>query len=207
MTPPRIITDDPTMRKYGRRWWETYWRAVAKGEERAMVERHRAALAALDRHGADACSILDVGCGEAWFCRYLSNEAAYTGLDWSTAVLGRVRQRWPRARLIWADFMRWEPAVDDRWDWAVSFEMFEHMARPRTFVEKVLSVVRQGVVMSLPKGEIGVVPRREREILQRHGLTATEYHWATYERKDIAEIFPEAEIVELKSHIVFVLRV
>jgi 2-polyprenyl-3-methyl-5-hydroxy-6-metoxy-1,4-benzoquinol methylase len=200
----RVITDDPTMARYDVPWWDAYWRQFPKIEEPQMAARHRAALSVLRRHGDLKRSVLDVGCGEAWFCGRLVLPAQYTGLDWCAAPLERARRRWPRARFIHADFERWSPPGGETWQWVVAFEVFEHLARPLAFVERLLALARRGVIVSTPRGDHGATTVvRERKRLRQQRL-ATEYHYATYEEEDILAMFPRARFVRCDSwHLVF----
>jgi SAM-dependent methyltransferase len=46
-------------------------------------------------------SCLDVGCGEAWLCKHVSNQVSYYGLDGSRTALQKARSQFPTRTFIY----------------------------------------------------------------------------------------------------------
>lgn len=64
--------------------------------EKAMLKRYSDEIA--------GANLLDIGVGAGRTTPYLMEaSAAYTGIDYSEAMLGRCRAKWPQARLLWCD--------------------------------------------------------------------------------------------------------
>ncbi|MGH8521618.1 MAG: class I SAM-dependent methyltransferase, partial [Gammaproteobacteria bacterium] len=64
--------------------------------EKVILERYGDQIARAD--------LLDIGVGAGRTTPYLMEaSAAYTGIDYSEAMLERCRAKWPRARLLWCD--------------------------------------------------------------------------------------------------------
>lgn len=91
-------------------------------------------------------TVCEVGCGTAHFCPGVqARGAAYTGLDWSAALLEENRRRQPGA-----DFLPASTAPEGRFDFVVSLYTLEHVPNPVAYLERLWSLCRPG-------GRVGVI--------------------------------------------------
>jgi len=118
-----------------RQFWNR-WNSTYREREVSNVSLRQAEVVTgwLERLNRRDLTILEVGCGSAWFCPQLTRYGAVTGTDLSDEVLERARERVPAARFVSGDFM--ELAFEDgSYDVVVALEVLSHVADQRTFVQ------------------------------------------------------------------------
>jgi SAM-dependent methyltransferase len=202
-----IITDD--IAKYGPPWWDRQYGARIRMPGRDARLRYRTAATII---GSD--SVLDVGCGPGWFVEYISRPRGYIGIDWSAEAIATANRLYGPGSLRFSQRerpkFRTQRLVDcqTRRAWAVAFQVFEHDPEPERFVAAMSALATVGIIVSLPDGDFGrqIIEADSIQMRQIHG-DAFRYHFATYDREDIAEMFPSAEFVDIDDrHLMFVLR-
>jgi len=196
-----VITDDPTMRSYGPDWWDRLYRGTVHAPTPRDVACWHAAAAVV----GDG-SVVDLGCGEGWFAGYVRGD--YLGVDWSDVVIGRARRRFPNREFAVADALGFDPGEGRRWDWAVAFELFEHLPEPTRLLERMRRIATAGAIVTLPRGEQGRrVVEADRRMTRALCGGRTEYHYAIYSEDYMKAIVPDAEFIDAHPlRIMFVLR-
>jgi SAM-dependent methyltransferase len=96
--------------------------------------------------------VLDAGCGEGYGCAMLAERAAsVTGVDIEHSVIEHAAAAYPPVRFERADLLEL-PWPDASFDAVVSFQVIEHLQRPREFVSECARVLRPGgsLILSTP---------------------------------------------------------
>lgn len=118
---------------------EGYW------ESRKDLSYYRVAIEYAKILSPQAASVLDVGGGIQWGCRYLE---WLPGLDRTSVELPSDRSdELPGVRLIKADFLEWSPPRT--YDVVICLQCIEHVKNADAFAEKLLSVAKY-LVVSVP---------------------------------------------------------
>src|SRR5262249_49074402 len=103
-------------------------------------------------------SILDVGCGEGSFTRYLTGQAqTVVGIDASTTAVHRARQLVPRAAFHCSTLESFDSR--ERFDIVLAVEVLYYVPSVTTALEKLLSIGRTVIVC---------YTHRERARIERH---------------------------------------
>jgi len=85
-------------------------------------------------------SVLELGCGTAHLCQYIHQRGGtYTGIDYSTELLNKNRERFPTAR-----FFPIGSNVDEEFDMVVSFYTLEHVLHPISYLQRLWDFCRPG---------------------------------------------------------------
>jgi SAM-dependent methyltransferase len=128
--------------------------------------------------------LLEVGCGTAHLCSHVEkNGGAYTGLDYSEALLQDNRRRLPQAR-----FFPIGTALGEAFDIVASLYTLEHIADPPVYLESLWRYCRPGGLVAIicpefiecpsfpPSVFFGKTPRRFREKLSALDLADAAGH-------------------------------
>jgi 2-polyprenyl-3-methyl-5-hydroxy-6-metoxy-1,4-benzoquinol methylase len=126
-------------------YYEAYWRRdapppLADPLSLTRLSLLRAALSADDRR------ILDAGCGSGWLIAQLAHdEAEAMGIDISQHAVELAERHYPSGTFIRhsVEELPW-PIEPDSQDVVVSFEVVEHLLRPRALVEGAHQALRPG---------------------------------------------------------------
>ena len=123
-------------------------------------------------------SVLELGCGTAHLCPHVEQRGgAYTGVDYSEALLAENRRRFPRAR-----FLRVSDPLEERFDLVASLYAIEHVVDPPAYLEELWRRCRPGGLVAIicpeflkhaglpPSVYYGRTPRRLREKLKKFHL-------------------------------------
>ena len=108
-----------------RSFWNDRARSAATDAERVDSKRRaqRMRFEAFVRcHDLAGASVLDIGCGVGDFYGHLTDlrvSCDYTGVDLSTEMVARAREKYPGARFAAADVLGW--AEEERFDVTVAF--------------------------------------------------------------------------------------
>lgn len=193
-----VITDDPTMSAYGREWWNVLYGDREHARTKSDIIHYERAREIVGRG-----SVLDVGCGEAWFSQYV--DGLYVGVDWSQTVIDRARERYSDRVFVCCDYIDMVGKVEC--DWVCTFEVFEHVPDPKRFIDSLLLMSKHGVVFVLPCGPFGQrIVRNDKAYLSALGLRH-QYHYATYDAEDVLGMWPEAKRICVDcEHLMFVVN-
>lgn len=125
-----------------------------------------------------SASVLEVGCGTAHLCPHIeARGAAYTGVDYSEALVADNRRRFPRAR-----FFQLGELPPEQFDVVVSLYTIEHVADPPAYLDRLWSLCRPGGMLAIicpefvlcpglaPSLFFGRTPRRFRQKLKSFDL-------------------------------------
>lgn len=123
-----------------------------EGEVSVVFARHRAAYA-YARSFVEGKTVIDVGCGTGYGCALLAERAARVlGIDFNADAVAYSRTHYgaPNVQFEQADARTLARA--ERFDVAVSFQVIEHVADTRAFVERMKQVVKPGgrILISTP---------------------------------------------------------
>ena len=96
-------------------------------------------------------SVLEIGCGEGQILEYLNEcgVAAVSGVDISSSVISKAKQRCPWTQLTIADGSRL-PYADDSFDLVLACEALEHVMAPGEVLREAARVSKGHCVFSVP---------------------------------------------------------
>lgn len=119
-----------------------HWQGLASA---AQAARYRAIATIIDRFCPNG-SVLDVGCGEAVLCDYLSKGVAYFGIEPSAKAAESARAKSERDCIVHStgeDF----GIVEPRWDCIVFNEVLYYLANPLALLRRYSNLVRPGGIV------------------------------------------------------------
>lgn len=181
----KIITTD--FHKYDSNWWDKLYQAHTHQESDTERSNHLDAQAII----GDG-SVIDFGCGHGYFSKYVKGD--YLGLDWSPEGIKKAKEMNPGREFVVADVMTYE--APRQFDYAVGFEIFEHLENPKSFVENMLKAA-PAAIFCFPKGDFSeITAKNDQGLLTNVGIHDHDYHYANYYKEDILEMFPNAQIIE-----------
>ncbi len=98
----------------------------------------------------DGKTILDIGCGDGYFCAELAKHGAQvTGLDGSENMLSVARKRYPEIKFLHGDLMTQEIELGERADIATSKMMLMNVASVKKVAEKVKAVLKDNGIFAV----------------------------------------------------------
>lgn len=181
----KIITTD--FHKYDSSWWDKLYQAHTHQESDTERSNHLDAQAIIGNG-----SVIDFGCGHGYFSKYVKGD--YLGIDWSPEGIAKAKQMFPGREFQVADVRTF--STDKQFDYAVGFEIFEHMEDAKGLVENMLKHAPVAI-FAFPKNEYSeITAHNDHGLLDNVGIHDHDYHYANYYKEDILEMFPNAEIIE-----------
>lgn len=117
-----------------------------------LIGKYLQTIASLTRE-TPARTVLDVGCGEGFVIRNLSQQRpdlSLAGLDAEPEVLKIAVFQNPQARFFLADGRRL-PVRDARFDLVLCNEVLEHLPDPRRALQELARVSKEHVILSVPR--------------------------------------------------------
>ena len=181
----KIITTD--FHKYDSNWWDKLYQAHTHQESDTEKSNHLDAQAII----GDG-SVIDFGCGHGYFSKYVKGD--YLGLDWSPEGIKKAQEMNPDKQFVVADALTYD--ADRQFDYAVAFEIFEHLEEPKRLIDNMLKH-SQIAIFCFPKNEFSeMTAKNDHGLLNNVGIHDHDYHYANYYREDILAMFPNAEIIE-----------
>ena len=191
----KIITTD--FHKYDSNWWDKLYQAHTHQESDTERSNHLDAQAIIGTG-----SVIDFGCGHGYFSKYVKGD--YLGLDWSPEGIKKAQEMNPGREFIVADVMIYE--ATKQFDYAVGFEIFEHLENPKAFVENMLKAAPVAI-FCFPKNEFSeMTAKNDAGLLNNVGIHDHDYHYANYYKEDILAMFPNAEIIEKEIDFMVIVR-
>jgi len=101
----------------------------------------------------DNVSVLDIGCGDAYFGEYLIKDKKnikYLGCDVSEEAIKMVKQRGLDAVLLDATKGGLSVFGDDQFDFVVMSEFIEHIIHAEDILKEAARIAKKGVLVSTP---------------------------------------------------------
>lgn len=183
----KIITKD--FHKYDSNWWDKLYQAHTHQESDTERSNHLDAQAII----GDG-SVIDFGCGHGYFSKYVKGD--YLGIDWSPEGIKKAKEMNPGRQFYVADVLNLPVGINRQFDYAVAFEIFEHLEEPKKLVENMLKHAPTAI-FCFPKGDFSeITAKNDAGLLTNVGIHDHDYHYANYYKEDILEMFPNAEIIE-----------
>lgn len=201
----KIITTD--FHKYDSNWWDKLYQAHTHQESDTERSNHLDAQAII----GDG-SVIDFGCGHGYFSKYVKGD--YIGLDWSPEGLAKAKGMFPEQhpqrdgkyrKYFIFDVAKESNPIFEAWydeyykkdfDYAVAFEIFEHLENPKFLVDTMLQYAPTAI-FCFPKGDFSeITAKNDQGLLNNVGIHDHDYHYANYYKEDILEMFPNAQIIE-----------
>lgn len=185
----KIITTD--FHKYDSNWWDKLYQAHTHQESDTERSNHLDAQAII----GDG-SVIDFGCGHGYFSKYVKGD--YLGLDWSPEGIKKAKEMNPDKEFMVMDYKDSDKLVPPGkgYDYAVAFEIFEHLENPKELIEKMLYFAPVAI-FCFPKEENSeITAKNDAGLLTNVGIHDHDYHYANYYKEDILEMFPNAQIIE-----------
>lgn len=162
------------------------------------IQRCYAALSAFPK--GDVGDLLDVGCGDGFFCSWVTkkvNNIKSSGVDISIGRLKRARKRYGDITFIEGGFPVL-PIENDSYDLVSCIEVLEHMESPVECLRELSRVSRKYILVSVPDREI--VP----EILCPHCLNTfpASGHLHFFDKSIVEEMVKDAgmELISIHSY-------
>lgn len=160
------------------RWWYRLDRVLRRG----LYERVELTLREMRDLGN--FSVLDVGCGSGRNAVLFAGAGArrVVGIDFSTRMielakaLSRARGVDSRCEFIQADFL--EYPAPERFDVVVALGVFDYLAEPRGFLERMMQRASRKVIASFPRASLIRAPLRK----LRYGLRNCPVYFTTEEK-------------------------
>ena len=133
--------DLESQRRFWNQWDASHLRDSTLGSE--ALERGAIALAFLLKCRLDRPEIIEFGCGNGWLAEKLVGIGSVTGVDIADEAIAEARRRVPSGTFFAGDALSIElPA--ERFDVAISLEMFSHVSDQSAFVEGIARVLKKG---------------------------------------------------------------
>ena len=102
--------------------------------------------------GFSADSILDFGCGEAFFWKEMEIRDVrpnnLTGIDLRTDALATAQASFPQHRFIEQDILSW--TTSSKFDLVVASQVLEHLPKPEIFLRKLVNLSSSHLLLSVP---------------------------------------------------------
>ena len=97
-------------------------------------------------------SILDFGCGEAFFWKEMAQRGVsfggVSGIDLREDALEVARNNFPGFSFINQDILTWEPG--GKFDLLIASQVLEHLPNPGVFLEKLVSLTKGHLLLTVP---------------------------------------------------------
>lgn len=160
--------------------YDAYWKARIRSGKRANVlDRHRI----ISRLISDGASVLDIGCGDGAFLRYVRDvqpSCRLMGLDISATAVDTVRESGIAAQQI-DPAMPLADQVKEQWENIVLMEVIEHVVDAEGLMRQVLALQPRRIFVTIPN--VGFLTHRLRLMLAgRFPITTIIYHMREHVR-------------------------
>jgi SAM-dependent methyltransferase len=137
--------------------WKTYYQLEAAAHDFSAdtdaVEIHRCLAAwSVFPRGLRKASLLDAGCGNGFFCHWMSSRIPLdrvAGADISAPRIALARQRYPAFEFQVASLEQL-PWPDNTFDMVTCIEVLEHLPIPETALRELVRVSKRYVVITVP---------------------------------------------------------
>jgi SAM-dependent methyltransferase len=97
--------------------------------------------------------ILDVGCGTGWMSRKLAEYGEVTAVDFASAVIHNLQEKYPSVKWVDGDFLSVE-LPEDYYDIVCSMETIAHVSDQGSFAHRIARVLRvDGVLLLTTQNE------------------------------------------------------
>jgi cyclopropane fatty-acyl-phospholipid synthase-like methyltransferase len=173
---------------YDEKWWDTLYERHTHVSSASEIANHQE-VAKIIGNG----SVIDFGCGHGYFSEYVVGD--YIGVDWSVKGIEKAKEMFKDKIFFAMKFQDFKlPKNKKKFDYAVAFEIFEHLENPKELIEKMLEVATCAI-FALPRDHYSEsTANSDKPLLTQLGIEHQDYHYANYSQEDIKEMFPDAEI-------------
>lgn len=100
----------------------------------------------------DSRQLLDFGCGECFFWQEMQHRGVcvrnLTGIDMREDALVKAKTLFPECHFINQDILTWQ--TTERFDLVVASQVLEHLPFPEKFLEKLISLTKGHLLLSVP---------------------------------------------------------
>ena len=122
--------------------------------------------------------ILDLGCGNGWFCPALAEHGEVTGIDLSRTNMERAQQCFPHIRFIGANLFDY-PLPEKLFDVVVSQQVIAHVSDQSGYVERCAATLKDGGHLILSTNNKLVMDRLGDELVSEKALGHIE-NWLSF---------------------------
>jgi len=131
--------------------------------------------------------LLEIGCGEGRGVELLAPLAtSYTALDKNNPIIEELSKKFSNIKFIQAVVPPIKDVADNTYDIVVSFQVIEHIAKDRLFLEEIHRVLKPG-------GKVLITTPNKRKTLSRNPWHEREY--VNHELLALAKsVFPKVEL-------------
>jgi len=136
--------------------WEAYYQQEAAIFECSpcsdMFAIHRCLAAWLVLPHSEMESLIDVGCGDGYFCHWIAERvrvARIVGVDVSRPRIQRAMATYPEVEYAWGRLPKL-PFRADEFQVATCIEVLEHQEEPVAALREVARIVQRHVVITVP---------------------------------------------------------
>lgn len=102
--------------------------------------------------GLEYASILDFGCGEAFFWEEVKSRISITkdliGIDLRAEALAKARHSHPEFIFFQQDILSWE--AERKFDLVIASQVLEHLVEPDRFLHRLCEVSRRYLLLTVP---------------------------------------------------------
>ncbi|MFT6202503.1 MAG: SAM-dependent methyltransferase [Spirosomataceae bacterium] len=135
---------------------------------------------------SNSSSVLEVGCGEGHFKKYLDESVKYTGLDFNPTAIEKAQKK--GIRVIDESIEKHAESYQLEYDCVLFFQLLEHIDNPHSFLLSVLKCLKPGGIL------IFAVPNNESFLVNaiNHSLNLPPHHctkWNKVTFEKVAKIF------------------
>ncbi len=93
--------------------------------------------------------VIDIGCGRGEFVEYLSKKKTLCrilGIDFSKVVIENTKKRIPNSNFADIDVYKIGDYISmlEKFDYAVCFEVIEHLDKPNMLIDNILKILKPG---------------------------------------------------------------
>lgn len=160
--------------------YDAYWKSRAKDR---LVARELDRFKIISNLIEDGSSVLDIGCGDCSFQKYLSSVkpgCRLLGLDTSCEAVNLAQRKGFNAQLIDTKIpLRGQ--VDGKWDVVTMMEIIEHVPDAEDLVRQVLELKPKRIFITIPN--VGCLKHRIRLMFGgRFPITCVYYHMKEHVR-------------------------
>ena len=159
---------------------EEYWDKwqEERSENPWAQRRSRLILELLESLQLTNAKILDLGCGNGWFCSALAEHGEVTGIDLSRTNMELAQRRFPHIRFIGANLFEYR-LPEKHFDVVVSQQVVAHVSDQPEYIERCAATLKDGGHLILSTNNKVVMDRLGEEYVDEKALGHIE-NWLSF---------------------------